>query len=131
VTTYVYVAGPINSSGRQNLNVRRAVLVGEAIRRARLVPFIPHLNVQWEMIAPAATEEEWLAWDFAWLEKCDALYRLHGDSKGADREVAFARERGLEVFLEDPPYMRREPDAVECGALTRLVLWADRRKGTP
>jgi hypothetical protein len=39
------------------------------------------------------------------LEHCDAVLRLSGESTGADRDVAIARERGLPVFtrVEDIP----------------------------
>lgn len=39
------------------------------------------------------------------LRHCDAVLRLHGESTGADRDVAIARERGLPVYyrLEDVP----------------------------
>lgn len=39
------------------------------------------------------------------LEKCDAVLRLSGASKGADEDVRVARERGLPVYfqLEDVP----------------------------
>ncbi|HVS97276.1 MAG TPA: hypothetical protein VHE54_12365 [Puia sp.] len=39
------------------------------------------------------------------LEKCDAILRLEGASKGADNDVRLARERGLPVYyrLEDVP----------------------------
>ena len=32
------------------------------------------------------------------LERCDAVYRLEGASKGADQDVAIAQSRGLPVF---------------------------------
>jgi len=32
------------------------------------------------------------------LERCDAVLRLPGDSRGADQDVAIARRRGLPVF---------------------------------
>lgn len=32
------------------------------------------------------------------LERCDAVYRIEGDSRGADEDVRIARERGLPVF---------------------------------
>lgn len=114
--TYVYVAGPINSSGIQNRNVRRACEVAERLRVAGLVPFLPHLNVLWDTICPEASDEEWLAWDFAWLEKCDALVRIPGVSRGADREVAFAMERGIPVYGED--------------GIPELVEWARGRNET-
>ena len=39
------------------------------------------------------------------LEKCDAVLRLEGASKGADEDVRVALERGLQVYfrLEDVP----------------------------
>lgn len=39
------------------------------------------------------------------LEKCDAVLRLEGASKGADNDVRIAKERGLPVYyrLEDVP----------------------------
>jgi hypothetical protein len=39
------------------------------------------------------------------IDRCDAVLRVGGPSKGADQDVARARERGLPVFLrvEDVP----------------------------
>jgi len=39
------------------------------------------------------------------LQRCDAVLRIPGESKGADQDVAIARERGLPVYfkLEDVP----------------------------
>ncbi|TPG32967.1 DUF4406 domain-containing protein [Flavobacterium pectinovorum] len=39
------------------------------------------------------------------LEKCDAVLRLEGESKGADNDVKIAKERGLKIYyrLEDIP----------------------------
>ncbi|HTE09353.1 MAG TPA: hypothetical protein VK645_00250 [Chitinophagaceae bacterium] len=39
------------------------------------------------------------------LEKCDAVLRLEGASKGADEDVRIATERGLKIYyrLEDVP----------------------------
>jgi hypothetical protein len=105
---YVYVAGPLNGSGTQDRNIRRACLVAEEIRRAGLVPFVPHLNVLWALVCPTEGEEEWMRWDLAWLEKCDALYRLSGVSPGADREVARAKQLGISVFLEEEDGMARQ-----------------------
>ncbi len=32
------------------------------------------------------------------LEKCDAVLRLDGESKGADNDVRIAKERGLKIY---------------------------------
>jgi hypothetical protein len=39
------------------------------------------------------------------LEKCDAILRIPGASKGADEDVRIAKERGLKVFysIEEVP----------------------------
>ncbi|OYC98695.1 DUF4406 domain-containing protein [Microbacterium sp. Yaish 1] len=39
------------------------------------------------------------------LQRCDAVLRLPGESRGADQDVAIARERGVPVYtaLEDVP----------------------------
>ena len=39
------------------------------------------------------------------LEKCDAVFRIEGESKGADEDIRLAMERGLKVYynLEDVP----------------------------
>lgn len=39
------------------------------------------------------------------LERCDAVFRIKGESKGADEDVRLAKERGLKVYynLEDVP----------------------------
>lgn len=40
------------------------------------------------------------------LEKCDAVLRLQGASKGADEDVRIAKERGLKIYhsVEEVPY---------------------------
>jgi hypothetical protein len=44
------------------------------------------------------------------LDKCDAILRLEGTSKGADEDVRIARSRGLPVYykLEDVPGCRND-----------------------
>jgi hypothetical protein len=46
------------------------------------------------------------------LEHCDAVLRLSGESTGADRDVAIARERGLPVFTRVEDIPGYEPAAV-------------------
>lgn len=93
---YVYVAGPI-SKGDPFFNVAEGVRWAEAVRAAGLVPFCPHLSGLWQMIKPV-DYEAWLTYDFAWIERCDALLRMPGASPGAEREVAFAKKLGIPVF---------------------------------
>jgi hypothetical protein len=44
------------------------------------------------------------------IERCDAILRLPGESKGADNDVRLAHERGIPVYfrIEDIPQYRAE-----------------------
>ena len=64
--------------------------------------------------APGMSHAEWLAIDFAWVAVSDAVLRLPGESKGADRETAEAERLGIPVFHSVADLLRwaREVDAV-------------------
>lgn len=94
----VYVAGPI-TKGDQFLNVRAAIDAADTLLKAGHAPFVPHINVLWHMVHEH-DYETWMAWDDAFLQVCDALLRIPGDSPGADREVERARELGIPVFFD-------------------------------
>lgn len=44
------------------------------------------------------THAEWLAVDFEYIRRCDALLRLPGESVGAEMEIAEANRIGIPVF---------------------------------
>ena len=92
----VYVAGPI--TGDPFGCVRKAAHAFGYLRDAGCVPFLPQLSVIQEMVDPLPYET-WLEYDFDVIRRCDALYRLDGESPGADREVEFATSLGLPVFF--------------------------------
>jgi len=91
----VYVAGPL-TRGDQLLNIRKAIDVGDHIQSIGYNAFIPHLSCQWHM-THAHGYEWWMKWCLSWLETCAAIVRIPGESSGADREVARARELGIPV----------------------------------
>ena len=92
----VYVAGPY-SSGDVDENVRTAIRCADAVLESGHTPFLPHLTHFWDQQKPH-TYETWLQYDSEWLAVCDALIRIPGESPGADREVAQARNLGIHVF---------------------------------
>jgi hypothetical protein len=92
----IYVAGPY-TKGDVAKNVNLAIVTGNNLRALGHTPFIPHLTHFWHMIISHEIEY-WYAYDMEWLEQCDALFRFPGESKGADAEVARARELGLPVY---------------------------------
>ena len=99
----VYIAGPI-TLGDRTLNLRAAILAGDAVFKAGHLPYIPHLNDIWHLVCPHPAEE-WYKMDEPWLALCEVVVRLPGESVGADRECFLARRLGipvvsLEHFLE-------------------------------
>jgi len=92
----VYVAGPYTKPDPA-VNVRNAILVGARLLDAGHVPFIPHLAHFWHLVSPRPYED-WMQLDMAWIEVCEAMFRIPGESAGADREVARAKELGIPVF---------------------------------
>jgi hypothetical protein len=42
------------------------------------------------------------------IERCDAVYRIEGQSKGADQDVQLARERGLPIYFRAEEIPLRE-----------------------
>lgn len=92
----VYIAGPY-TKGDAAINVREAILAGDAVFKSGHLPFIPRLTHFWHMVCPAPYEQ-WIAIDLEWLPCCDVLLRLPGVSSGADNEVTEAIRLGLPVF---------------------------------
>lgn len=52
------------------------------------------------------------------LERCDAVLRLPGASRGADQDVALARQRGLPVY-DDLAQVPGVTDALAAGVIGR------------
>ncbi len=93
---YIYVAGPY-TDGDPVINTRKAIEAGDLLRGMGFVPFIPHLSMFWHFLKPHDLAF-WYENDNEWIERCDGLVRLPGESKGADAEVSLAIELGMPVF---------------------------------
>lgn len=93
----VYVAGPYSSD--PVANTRRACVAGNVLRDHGLAVIVPHLSLLADLLHPRPYED-YLAEDLELVRRCDAVYRLTGDSAGADREVEHADVNGIPVFLE-------------------------------
>lgn len=101
---HVYLAGPMTSAPYTGVTL--AVQAAERLRKQGYIPVVPQLCALWSMIGSSATYEEWLAYDFALIDRCDCLLRLPGASVGADREVEYAKERGIPVFHYESEFLR-------------------------
>lgn len=99
----IYIAGPISFGGtldrsQQRPHVEKAVQVGIEVLRKGHCPYIPHLTY----FVPDCgihdmTYEEYLAWDFQWVDTCDAILYL-APCPGSDRELERAKRHGKIMF---------------------------------
>lgn len=92
----VYVAGPISSNVFEG--VQRGSAAGRQLFLDGLAPFVPHFDAYWWL--PDGNWNAYLEYDLEFVSTCDAVYRLTGDSKGADLECRIAEELGIPVFYE-------------------------------
>lgn len=103
---YVYMSGPM-SKGNLLDHVRAAIDASDRVMKAGGYPFIPQLSVLWDIRSPH-TYEEWIEMDLAWVERCDCVIRLPGESRGADMETAHAIKCGLPVFYGIEAYLSQK-----------------------
>ena len=94
----VYIASPY-TKGDVARNVFKALDMADILLDYGFVPFSPLLTHFQHIMFPR-DYQEWLSYDMEWLNVCDCLLRLPGESNGADLEVAKAKEIGLPVFYE-------------------------------
>lgn len=106
---FIYVAGPF-SQGDVIGNCRSAVLAGDELLKSGFIPFVPHLSLLWQFLTPL-DYRTWLEYDFEIVRRSDAVYRLPGQSPGADLEEAEAKKAKIPVFYE----------------LAELIAWRDAR----
>lgn len=95
----VYIAGPY-SHPDPVLNTRTAIKAGMRVwDEGYGVPVIPHLTMLAHLVTPRPLEF-WYEFDLALVARCDAVWRLPGESTGADNEVAFAEEHNIPVVTD-------------------------------
>lgn len=111
--TYVYVAGPMRLMIEKG--VHDACKMADRLYANGFIPFIPQLSILWSLVTPFGSDDEIYAarlpYDFAWIDKCDALIRLPGQSHGADAECEHCGVIGKPVFTE----------------FERLIAWRNER----
>ncbi len=104
-TKYIYIAGPLNvDSDDEKVNVQVALMTAEAIINMGAMPYVPHLTLFWDKQFKHP-KEYWMKLDTFWLAKCDALYRIPGNSEGAEEEVLLAHKLKIPVLYTYPQIM--------------------------
>jgi len=92
----VYISGPI-SIGNQLVNLNQSFQAHKALIDAGFAPLNPILT----MLVPWANDvsrDVWMEADLPWVAASDAVFRIPGESEGADTEVKYAYENGIPVF---------------------------------
>ena len=92
----VYIASPY-TIGDKLENVDRQLQAANKLIEWGYIPFIP-LLYHFYNERYSKDYEIWMKLDFEWIRSCNYLIRLLGKSKGADREVEFARMNGKQIF---------------------------------
>ncbi len=93
----VYVAGPYTKPDPA-INTGFAIEQANVLFNNNFIPHIPHLTHFWHFKCNRPYHD-WIRLDFIWLEKCDVMIRLPGESRGADFEAQHATKKGIPVFL--------------------------------
>lgn len=91
----IYIASPY--TGQEEAGVQRQIEVASELISLGYAPFWP-LSSHFLNQHKYQDYNVWLRLDFAWIDSCDALLRLPGESNGADLEVAHAGVIGIPVF---------------------------------
>lgn len=99
----VYISGPITNGSTSDTravetNIRNAQSVAVDLMKAGFSVYCPHSSGLWEREREIAYDD-WLAHDFSVIDRCDAVYRIPGESRGADAEVEYAKSKGIPVYV--------------------------------
>lgn len=92
----VFLAGPVDSGDICD-NVNEACRIANYLMTEQFSVYIPQLCVLMQMIS-RQHYETWMRNGQAWLAVSNAVYRMPGESKGADRDVALAAQLGIPIF---------------------------------
>lgn len=92
----VYIAGPYSADPDRCTD--NAIDVGNEVRNLGFTPFVPHLFHFWHQ-RHERHYNDWMDMDVYWLDRCDALLSLRGESPGSDEEWERAGLHGKMRFL--------------------------------
>jgi hypothetical protein len=118
----IYIAGPYTKPD-PIVNTRLAIQVGDGVERLGALPFIPHLSLVQHFQRPR-TYEEWIEYGLAWVECCDAVVSIPGDSDGRAREEQRAYELDIPIFRSHR--QRGKQDALNLGRETFDLVFPDK-----
>ncbi len=113
----MYIAGPLLSGGTLTFeegleNWKKVINIADKLMQKGWSPYIPHHSLfMWKHIKDTQSRdiphEEWMQLDSGFISVCTALYFV-GHSKGADKELDYANDNGLTIYLaiDDVPNVK-------------------------
>jgi len=112
----IYIAGAISNGHSATprgiyQNVKTAQFYYEQLIKKGYSPILPHLSYYaWLDMKEDVDWKTWIEMDLDYVEASIGLLRIPGESKGADREVEFAKKIGKPVYfnLNEIPNLERD-----------------------
>lgn len=96
---FVYVAGPM-TRGPTTTHLRNAYAAARHLLLAGHFPSLPQFWFNYEIVHGPTDITLYMRMDLAWIERCDIVLRLPGESVGADMETAYARKIGKPIYYD-------------------------------
>ena len=106
----IYIACPY-SIGDVAVNVHNAIKAAEIVVVLGAIPYMPLWTHFWHFMNPHPWEY-WIQFDEYYVSICDVVWRLPGESKGADIETKQAEDLMKPVFYDLKELTRWLKDAV-------------------
>lgn len=107
---YVYIASPF-TKGNTATNLRISIDLADKLLMTGYIPFVPLLSHFWDIVY-SHEPNVWYNFDLKWLERCDCIIRLPGESKGADLEEEHARKLNMPIFYSYEAFVRYAGNAL-------------------
>lgn len=92
----VYIASPY-TEGDAAQNVRLQINFANKLMNEGFYPYTPLLSHFHHMIYER-TYDDWMDHCMVWVDSCDCLLRVGGNSKGAEKEIEHAKDIGIPIF---------------------------------
>ena len=116
----VYIAGPMSNGGAgyDLERINDAIRVHLRLINDGFVPHCPQLTMFCELMFPGTVSyTEWMALDRNYIDDCDIVLRLPGESKGADNEVQYAQSRSKTVYYSLYELQDAHKEAFVCSGM--------------
>ena len=110
----IYIAAPY-TKGDTGENLNRVFKIADLLVSLGHDSYIPHLSHFWHIVT-LRKYQFWIRYDETFIEHwAEAVFRIEGESEGADSEVKLAKDMGIPVYyqVDDIPRRPFSPGYVE------------------